>query len=199
MESNVAAAQIFRALDREIWIVTSAHNGEQGGLTATWVSPASIDEAQPSMLVALAPNHHTATLVDGSGVIGLHLLKASQVELAYDFARRSGRDHNKLASVDFKTGTRGAPLLTDCLAALECQVYSRLATGDRIFYWADVVASEKHSDEQPLREQQLIQSLDEAQRGTLAAGRQQDIELQRPQQEAWRQALPAWLQPELPS
>lgn len=48
------------ALDREIWVVTAAAGARRGALTATWVSPVSVDPDRPMLLAGLAPNHFTA-------------------------------------------------------------------------------------------------------------------------------------------
>lgn len=188
---------ILRLVDREIWIVTAAHEDRRGGLTATWVSQASIDSARPLVLIGLAPNHHTAQLVDGSGAFALHLLTSGQTELAWNFARDSGRDRDKFADLTVRPGITGSPLLDPCLAWLECRVFGRLATGDRTYYWADVVAGDRHpqaaNDHAVLTEQQLIRQVSDDQRRELKEGRQRDIQLQRPLMEAWRGELPSHL------
>jgi flavin reductase (DIM6/NTAB) family NADH-FMN oxidoreductase RutF len=196
MSSAAAGLEaVFRLVDREIWIVTTADGQRRGGLTATWVSQASIDAARPLALIGLAPNHFTAELVDASGVFALHMLASEQTDVAWNFANGSGRHRDKFTDITTHAGVTGSPLLEPCLARLECQVFARLATGDRNYYWADVVAGDDFSSDsaghgRPLTEQQFIQGMPDDRRSELIAGRDRDISVQRPLIEAWRRDLP---------
>jgi flavin reductase (DIM6/NTAB) family NADH-FMN oxidoreductase RutF len=180
---------VARLIDREIWVVTAAAGARQGGLTATWVSMASIDPARPILLAGIAPNHATAELIDASGHFAAHLLRPDQAELARNFAEGSSRDRDKLAGLSTRPGPGGAPILVDALAVLACRVFYRYGAGDRLFYWAEVVAAEQFATASPLREQAFIRSLTDSQRRQLADSREADIALQRPLCEKWRQSV----------
>ena len=153
---HAAIANVLHLIDREVWIVTATADERRGGLCATWVSVASLAPERPVMLIGIAPNHATAELIDCSGVFGLHLLLPEQTELALHFACGSSRDRDKLAGLTLETATTGVPLLGDALAWLDCQVFARYHAGDRLFYWADVVASKRLAEGVPLREKQLF-------------------------------------------
>src|SRR4051812_18349024 len=58
-----SASAALRLVDREVWIVTAAVGERRGGLVATWVAQASLDDTRPVMAIALATNHYTAELV----------------------------------------------------------------------------------------------------------------------------------------
>ncbi len=190
---------VFRLVDREIWIVTAATAERRSGLTATWVSQASIDAARPLALIGLAPNHYTAEIVDASGAFALHLLTSEHTDTAWEFANGSGRDRDKFAGLGTRVGATGSPLIEPCLAWLECKVFARLATADRNYYWADVVAGDVLSPDtsahdRPLTEQHFIQQVPENQRSQLLASRERDLSVQRPLMEAWRRQLPDLIQ-----
>ncbi len=187
--------QVFGIIDREIWIVTAATGDRRGGLVATWVSQASIDREHPVVLVGIAPNHFTAELIDASGAFGLHLITEAQIHHAWNFAIGSGRDRDKFAGIEMSAAESFSPILRDCLAWLDCRVFAVQRTGDRNFYWADVVAGESVSSGSPLTESRLIQLATDEQKQLLRAGRDADIAIQRPQQLAWRTNLPSSLQP----
>lgn len=180
---------VLRLIDREVWIVTSAAAGKRGGLTATWVSAASIDRRQPVLLAGIAPNHFTAELIEQSHAFVAHLLRPDQSRLAWDFAKDSGRERDKLAGVEIAQAASGAPLLSDCLAWLDCRVFARYDAGDRLFYWADVAAAGQVSSGMPLREQAFFGSLSAAEKEALIRGRNTDVELLRPLSKTWRGAL----------
>jgi flavin reductase (DIM6/NTAB) family NADH-FMN oxidoreductase RutF len=179
---------VAKLIDREVWIVTSAAGQRRGGLCATWVSMASIDPERPIVVIGLAPNHYTAELVNQSGSLGLHLCRPEQTELALNFALGSGRDRDKLAELTVQTSDSGAPLLADCLAWLDCRVFARYDSGDRLYYWADVLGGERYGNAQPLREQQLIAAASDEQKRLLLANRREDAAVHRPLYESWRGA-----------
>jgi flavin reductase (DIM6/NTAB) family NADH-FMN oxidoreductase RutF len=195
MTRNLDAIQAaLKTVDRELWIVTSADGPRRGGLLATWVSSASIDRERPVMLAGIAPNHFTAELIDASGAVGLHLIGRDQIDLALNFALGSGRARDKLSQIAAHVGASGAPLLDDCVARFDGQVFARLATGDRTFYWIEILAGEGLRQEPCARESDLFRAVSLEQKQQLLADRDADIALQRPLHDAWRRELPAHLQ-----
>lgn len=196
-----AVRDLFRRVAREVWIVTVAHAGRRGGSTVTWLSAASIDASLPTVLVGLAPNHFTAELVEGSGLFAAHLLREDQRELAWHFAASSGRAQDKLEPLEKSGqleptssapeespggGAPGAPLLRDCLARVICRVYDRKATGDRTYFWADVIGVRELGEGRPLTDQALFAGLDDARRRRLIEQLQADVAWQQPRQAEWR-------------
>ena len=177
---------LLRLVDREVWIVTAAAGGRRGGLTATWVAQASTDRQRPVILAGLAPNHFTAELVEEGRAFVAHLLAESQAELAWCFSKDSGRDRDKLAGLATAESSASCPILPDCLAWFDCRVFARYDAGNRLFYWADVIAAGKPGSGNPLREQAFISSLTDDQRNTLAAQREADVQIQRPPAADWR-------------
>ncbi len=166
--------------------MTTAAGGKRGGLTATWVAQASIDRERPVILAGLAPNHFTAELVEEGEAFVAHLLAEYQAELAWNFAKDSGRQRDKLEGLAITESSAGCPILPDCLAWFDCRVFARYDAGDRLFYWADVLAAEKRDTGSPLREQAFIRSLSDDQRKLLAAQREADGQVQRPLGDKWR-------------
>lgn len=185
---------VFRSVNREIWIVTAAAGEKpddlrRGGLVATWVSQASLDAAQPVVAVGIAPNHYTAELIDASGGFALHLITPDQIDLAWRFAIGSGRDRDKLAGVATSPGQTGSPVIDDCLSWLDCRVISRYDTGDRVYYWADVVDGQQKQSAAPLRANDLFAAASDDQLAELIKNLHYDVEVQRPLAEAWRKGL----------
>jgi len=189
---------VLRLIDREVWIVTAADGSvaggkRRGGLTATWVQAASIDRQRPVLLAAIAPNHFTADLIAASGSFAAHLLRRDQSALAYNFADGSSRDRDKFAGLEITPGETGSPILADCRAWCDCRVFARFDAGDRLFFWADVVAASQPGSGPPLCEQEFIKELSDSQRQALLANRDADVMIQRPGQERWRKAQTALL------
>lgn len=187
------AEEIFRSLDRELWVVTSATQNDRGGLLATWVSQASLNPQKPVILVGLAPNHHTTRLVRESGKLAVHLLDTDQADVAWNFCRDSGKQRDKLANIDLSSHTAYAPILARCHSFLLGRVFACVETGERSYFWADIFEAEKFSQSAPLCERQFLQGCDDEQIRTLKADKQGDIALQTKLEEEFRESIPEWL------
>ena len=194
-DSGSSVSDVLAKISRELWLVTAAHQGQQSGLVATWVTQASLDANPAIFVVSLATNHFTRELVDASESLGLHLISQRQSKLAHRFATQTGREVDKFAGVDWVAGATGAPRISGVVAWLDCQVIARLSTGDRIFYWAKVIDGSLESEEAPMTDNAWISSLSQVERAELGRDRQRDIELQRPLFEAWVKQLPDGLLP----
>ena len=151
MSDLEAIQSVFALLDREVWIVTAAAGERRGGLAASWVFQTSLDPQRPTCAIGVAANHFTAELIAESGAFALHLLGRDRLDLVWRFALGSGRDRDKLAGLEVATGATGALLLGGCIAQLECRVLTQFDTGDRLYFWADVVAGGLKSAVTPLR------------------------------------------------
>lgn len=187
------AEQIFRILNRELWVVTSSDRDSRGGLLATWVSQASLDPERPVILAGLAPNHHTTALVRNSGRLAVHLLDPDQCDVAWNFCRDSGSARDKLENVELEGGVADTPVLTKCHSYLLGQVFACVETGERTYFWADVVQAKQHSRLAPLAEQQFIDWCDEEKKAVLRLDKSEDIGVQREFEAEFRQSIPDWL------
>ena len=192
-EFVVQAESIFGSLNREVWVVTSSTAEARGGLLATWVSQASLDPEKPVLLAGLAPNHHTTRLVQESGRLAAHLLTQDQQELAWNFARDSGRTRDKLAACELAESDSGIPILQACHSILVGSVFAKVETGDRVYFWADIIEAQCHSNSSPLCEQEFIRWCDDSKKLILKKDKQDDVALQREGQNEFRQSLPSWL------
>lgn len=192
-QASEAVGRVLQSLQHDLWIVTAADGDRRGGLVATWVMQASLDTDPGIMVISLATNHFTRELVDASGVFGLHVLGQRHASLAVRFATRSGRDIDKLAGIAWTVGATGAPRLDDVLGWLDCQVIARMSSGDRIYYWAEVIAGGGPMDEPPMTDMQWLSQLGQEDLVLLQAGRNSDIRLHRPLFDQWRKSLPKLL------
>jgi len=194
-----ALDEVFPLIDRQVWIVTSAHEDGQGatrrgGMVATWVSQANLDPQRPEMQIAVAKNHYTRELIDGSGIFALHLIGRGQIEHVWNFGIGTGRERDKLSDVPAKSGATGAPILEDCLAWLDCRVFTQLDCGDRVLYWADAVDGGRRKNDRedsfPLCESDLFSAATPQQREVLRNDLERDIAVHRPLHAAWRDSVP---------
>jgi len=111
----------MRLLAGGVTIVATAFEGRRSGLTATAVC--SLALAPPRILVSINMQGLTYEFVSRSRCMSVNLLAKDHENLAERFAaKRAARDENRFVLGEWKTKLTGAPLLTDALAALDCQV-----------------------------------------------------------------------------
>ena len=186
---------VLAQIKRELWLVTAADQERRGGVVATWVSQATLDAEPAIIVVSLATNHFTRELVDASQTFSLHLIGQRHSELALRFASASGKNQDKFAGLDWTTGLTGAPRILDVVSWMDCEVRARLSTGDRVYYWAEVVAGEVVTDEPVLTDADWFPMLTPEQLADISGDRERDIKLQRPRLKNWMDNLPEGLQP----
>lgn len=182
-----AANDLFNLTDRELWIVTAAHGDRRGALVATFVCRASLVDSLPRVLAALAKQHHTRQLVEASGCFGLHLFSAKQIDWVWRFGIPSGQQVDKLAGLACQTAVTGAPLLSEAIGWLDCRVESRMDTGDRTVYIAEVVAAHQDRSEPPLTVQELLKLAPPERRDELDQLRKRDSAIDAQAMLAWRE------------
>jgi flavin reductase (DIM6/NTAB) family NADH-FMN oxidoreductase RutF len=143
-------SKVYAQLDPPLWLVTAADGGRRGGLIATTVTQASIVSEMPRQLITIDKRHNTHALIEGSGAFAMHLIDETQLDLVWRFGLQSGRDVDKLAGLQFRTGVTGSPLLPEALAWFDCQVETRMDSGDRTVYLAAVVDGRLERTDPPL-------------------------------------------------
>jgi len=180
------ALDLLERLDHELWIVTARLGQRTGGLVATFVNSASIAPEFPRVFVGLAKQHATWELVEGSGTFGLHLIEEAHVQWVWRFGLQSGRDTNKLEGLAWHEGASGSPLLDDALGWLDCRVESRMDTGDRTIYLAEVLAARAKGTGPVLTVETMLQLATPEQRQEMKRQRLADGRIDAERIRAWR-------------
>ncbi len=73
--------------------------------------------------------------------MGLHLLGEEQVDLARLFGEETGDLVDKFASVDWRLGCTGAPLLVDTAVSMEGDILGHFSVGDHVAFLMRAVRS----------------------------------------------------------
>ena len=117
-----------------ITVVTArTPSGDRIGLTVNSFNSVSL--APPMIVWSLA---RTLPLVAGfeqCSHYAINVLAANQVTLSRHFA---SREADKFASMEFREGLGGAPLLADCCAWFECRNAIRHDGGDHVLFLGEV-------------------------------------------------------------
>jgi flavin reductase (DIM6/NTAB) family NADH-FMN oxidoreductase RutF len=186
------AAAVLARVDPVLWVVTAAAGGRRGALISTFVSEASVVPEIPRVVVGLARQHHTWSLVEASGAFGLHLFDEARIDWVWRFGLASGRDSDKLIGLETRTAATGAPILAGALGWLDCRVEGRLDTGDRTVYLAAVAAGELESAAPPITVRRMLALAPAEHRRELDRQLGRDAQVDREAILRWRASLSAY-------
>jgi flavin reductase len=127
-----------------VTIVTT--DGEAGphGLTANAVASLSLDP--PLVLVAVEKRAHSLEYIKKNKCFAVNILRLDQEDVSRRFATPGPKDFTGL---NISSASTTAPILTDCLAFVDCLVVEILPGGDHEIFVGEIVAGEYHGG-QPL-------------------------------------------------
>ena len=124
---EVELSKAYRLLNHGPTIlVSSSYNGNQNIMAAAWNMPLDFDP--PKICVVIDKNTYTRELIEASGTFAINVPCVAQVDLVTKLGSTSGRElqgTDKFAENQLQTFAAkhiAAPLLTGCVAWLECKI-----------------------------------------------------------------------------
>ncbi len=129
-----------------IYVLTTFYKDEINGMIASWVTQVSYDP--PMVIVAIHPNRYSHGLVQKSGYFALHSLSRNQTDLLQRF---KGPDPAaKFESIHWTRGETGCPILSTCIAYMECCVRESCNPGNHTIFLGEIKNARILSDDLPL-------------------------------------------------
>jgi flavin reductase (DIM6/NTAB) family NADH-FMN oxidoreductase RutF len=113
--------EAMRQLASGVSIVTTGDGAERNGFTATSVTSLSVDP--PRVLFCLIRTSTSLPLLRRCRSFAINILAAPHLALADRFAGRTGvQGEERFAGARWRTLVTGAPVLSDALAAVDCEL-----------------------------------------------------------------------------
>ena len=120
-----------------VTIVTTACDGQLGGMTANAITSVSLD---PMLLLFCADNRsRTHGMVDRSGIFAVNILTQEMRNWSNIFADSKRAEEQRFENLKHTTATTGAPILEGNLGWIDCRVAHRYAGGDHTIFVGEVV------------------------------------------------------------
>lgn len=146
---EAAKKAILRHFPYGLYVITVAHDGEDHGMTANWLTQAAFDP--PMAVVAIENTSKTIGMIRDSHHFAINLLQSSQRDLAAKLGRSSEQAPQKLKGIKTKPAPVSAtPVLVDALGWVECRVVATLPAGDHTLVLGEIVAASVEHDGTPL-------------------------------------------------
>jgi flavin reductase (DIM6/NTAB) family NADH-FMN oxidoreductase RutF len=141
--------EAMRRLAAGVTIVTTEHEGEKGGLTATAVC--SLSTEPPQILVCVNRTARAHDLIHKGDRMCVNVLAHGQQELAARFAGQNGiSGPDRFLAGQWIADKTGAPVLEDALASFECVVAERVSASTHTIFIGKVVAVRGRTTGRPL-------------------------------------------------
>jgi flavin reductase (DIM6/NTAB) family NADH-FMN oxidoreductase RutF len=131
-----------------VTVVTTRQGERRHGLTVSAFS--SVSAAPPRVLVCLNNESDSQPLIERSGVFAVHILGQQHVELGTRFAKVGATPVDLFEGLHARTEVTGSPILSECLAWLDCRVETALLVGSHTVFVGAVQAAGLGADGEPV-------------------------------------------------
>lgn len=131
-----------------VTIITTADGEHLQGMTANAISSLSLDPVM--ILICVEKSTYTHGVIDRAGIFAVNILGEHQESVSRVFAKRGEPEKGSLRGQGFTIGETGAPILTGCLAFLECRVAEKIEGGDHSIFLGEVVHQGVEEEMRPL-------------------------------------------------
>ena len=128
-------------------VTASDREGAPVGLTATSVCSVSLEP--PLVLVCIGASSRTHEAIVVNGRYAINVLGAGNRSISERFA---GSGPDKFDGLSWESGRQGLPLLSDAIAACECEVEQAVPAGDHTIFISRVLSASanEHTGSGPL-------------------------------------------------
>lgn len=136
-------------------------SGKPNIITLAWAMPTSI--SPPLVAISIRPERHSYTLIEESKEFVVNIPTMKILKETLFCGRRSGRDHDKFQETGLTPSPARKvkpPVIKECIAYLECKLYSEFATGDHTILIGKIVEAyadkEAFTDKYDLEKARMI-------------------------------------------
>ncbi len=131
-----------------VTVITSADGEQLHGMTANAVASLSLDPVMLLVCIDKTAHSHAAILAGKSFVV--NILGEHQEAVSRLFAKHIDAEPGSLRGQGHKRGETGAPILSDCLAFMECRLVQVIDGGDHSIFLGEVVSESVNEEMRPL-------------------------------------------------
>ncbi|MEO0249474.1 MAG: flavin reductase, partial [candidate division WOR-3 bacterium] len=133
-----------------MYVVCAKKNGKFNGQIVNTVF--QITSEPPTVSVSINKLNLTHEYIQAGKVFTVSVLREeTPMTFIGHFGFRSGRDIDKLATVKYKIGVTGAPVVVEnCLSYLECEVLGSMDVGTHTIFVGKIVAAEVLAEGTPM-------------------------------------------------
>jgi flavin reductase (DIM6/NTAB) family NADH-FMN oxidoreductase RutF len=136
----VTTQQFVQAMGQHVssvCVITTSHNGQRYGLTATAVS--SVCATPPRLLVCVSKTGATEDKIMAAGQFCVNVLTEDQEHVAKAFAGMMGKDFEKFSLGAWCPLATGSPALREAAASIDCRLVDHFDQHSHSIFIGEVV------------------------------------------------------------
>ncbi len=121
-------------------IIVSGTYEKPNAMAVSWHTHLSFNP--PLYGVSISPKRYTYELINRYGDFSVNFMPFGMAEVVWLTGSYSGREVNKFEKfrlMKLRARKITAPIIAQCLAALECKVVDKFVTGDHVFFVGEIV------------------------------------------------------------
>jgi flavin reductase (DIM6/NTAB) family NADH-FMN oxidoreductase RutF len=125
-----------------ILVSCTGKTGKPNIITLAWAMPTSINP--PLVAISIAPKRHSHAMIEETKEFVVNIPTISILDATLFCGRRSGKDHDKFKEAKLTplpSRKVRPPIIKECIAHLECELYSQYTTGDHTIFVGQIVAA----------------------------------------------------------
>lgn len=134
---DAAKKSALRMIPYGIYVLTAADGAQIAAATVNWVTQTAF--APPLVVVGVKADSGSYATLKKAGKFALNMLGKGQQAQAFAFFKPATVEGGKISGEPYKTGTTGAPILTNAAACVECKVAEIVERGDHHIVIGEVV------------------------------------------------------------
>ena len=124
-----------------IGLITSMYRDHPNVMTAAWMLPISLE---PTLVgVAVQPSRMTHEFLTKTGYFAINIPTVDLISAVHLCGMHSGRDEDKFTAANLNAEVAAeidAPLVSECVGHIECEVFDRLTLGDHDLFVGEVLS-----------------------------------------------------------
>jgi flavin reductase (DIM6/NTAB) family NADH-FMN oxidoreductase RutF len=136
MDPN-ARKTALRMIPYGLYVLTAAQDDRVAAATVNWVTQASFEP--PLVAVGVKTDSHAHPLIKATKAFALNVLGKGQQAMAFTFFKPADKQGPTISGEPYRTGTTGAPILTNTPAYVECTLEATVEMGDHSIFVGRVV------------------------------------------------------------
>ena len=139
----------LRKIPHGVYVIGVKQDSKLNAFTGTWLTQVSF--TPPLVALGIKRDSHSLDMVRTDRVFSVNMLGKGHKAIAEHFVKPASTGGEKLSGVGYRLGKTGAPILTEAIAYLECEV-REIANelGDHAVVIGEVVEAGVHRDEPAL-------------------------------------------------
>ena len=123
-----------------VLVSCAGKKGEANIITLAWAMPTSI--SPPLIAISISPRRHSHSLIEETREFVVNIPTMTILKETLVCGRISGKNHDKFKETGLTpTPSKNVkpPAIEECIAHLECELHSKLTTGDHTIFVGKVV------------------------------------------------------------